>query len=141
MYGLDRLKERSMFVTSARTKGVVDIHESRSLTIFPDSVREWLHAGTYPERAEKIAYGHCFAGKGEEIVNARQGNLTDTAACASLHLEAYRSCFWQKKSFSVLEEAQSRSQRMHHQLMCPDGTLCDYRHYWSGSEGDCENMF
>lgn len=43
-------------MTSASNRGMVDIHDRRPLVIAPDAVREWLSAGTSPERAEEIAH-------------------------------------------------------------------------------------
>ncbi len=45
-----------MIVTSPSNRGMVDIHDRRPLVIAPDAVREWLSAGTSPERAEEIAH-------------------------------------------------------------------------------------
>lgn len=54
-YGQDHGKEGFVIVTSASNRGMVDIHDRRPLVIAPDAVREWLSAGTSPERAEEIA--------------------------------------------------------------------------------------
>lgn len=43
-------------MTSASNRGMVDIHDRRPLVIAPDTVREWLSAGTSPERAQEIAH-------------------------------------------------------------------------------------
>jgi len=48
-------KEGFLIVTSASSKGMVDIHDRRPLVLKADAVREWLSEDTSPKRAEEIA--------------------------------------------------------------------------------------
>lgn len=55
-FGQDHDKEGFVIVTSSSNQGMVDIHDRRPLVITADAVREWLSAGTTPQRAEEIAH-------------------------------------------------------------------------------------
>jgi putative SOS response-associated peptidase YedK len=48
-------KEGFLIVTSASSKGLVDIHDRRPLVLNASAVREWLDENTAPDRAEMIA--------------------------------------------------------------------------------------
>ena len=54
-------KEGFLIVTSASSKGMVDIHDRRPLVLKADAVREWLSEDTSPERAEEIAQDSALA--------------------------------------------------------------------------------
>ncbi|MBK4772562.1 MAG: SOS response-associated peptidase [Pantoea sp. Morm] len=55
-YGQDHGKEGFVIVTSASSRGMVDIHDRRPLVLSPDAIREWLSPETTPSRAEEIAH-------------------------------------------------------------------------------------
>lgn len=78
-YGQEHGKEGFVIVTSSSNQGMVDIHDRRPLVIAADAVREWLSAGTTPQRAEEIARDAAVPEKDFtwHPVSAKVGNIHD----------------------------------------------------------------